>query len=143
MSGDNIPGMTLMTVPARLPEVVAVDDDEVTRTIVANVLERHGMAVASCADGAEMWRVLDRHTPRVVILDVEMPDDDGFLLAEQVRARFGFGVAIVMLTSHGLSGDIRVGMEVGADDYLTKPCDWRKLVSVVSRYVGSEFAIAL
>jgi DNA-binding response OmpR family regulator len=122
-----------MTLPARLPDVVAVDDDETTRAIVAGVLERHGIAVLVCANGSEMWRALDAATPKVVILDVEMPGEDGFLLAERLRARYGYGIAIVMLTGHGLSGDIRVGMEVGADDYLTKPCDWRRLVSVVDR----------
>lgn len=117
-------------------QVVAVDDDPTTRSILEKLLPKHGIAVALCANGAEMWAQFARAVPKLVILDVEMPGDDGFLLAEEVRARHGMGVVILMLTSHGLPGDLAVAMEAGADDFLTKPCDWNRLVSLVRRYLA-------
>lgn len=114
-------------------EVVAVDDEPNTRAIVATLLRKFGVAVATCASGGEMWDALTQHRPRVLILDVEMPGEDGFVLAEQVRARLGFGIHIIMLTARGGGTDKALALEAGADEYLTKPCDWRKLVNAVQR----------
>lgn len=124
--------MTLVRDPV---QVVAVDDDPTTRAVLAVLFRKFAVPAATCVDGGQMWRLLERETPKVFVLDVEMPGDDGFLLAEELRARYGLGVSIIMLTSHGLVGDKEVGMEVGADEYLTKPCDWRRLVGVVRHHL--------
>lgn len=120
------------------PAVLAVDDDETTRSLIAALLDNHGIPAATVADGAQMWRWLDQapQRPKVILLDVEMPGEDGFSLAEGLRARYGLTVAIIMLTSRTKGGDKSMGLEVGADDYLTKPCDWRQLVSLVHRHLG-------
>lgn len=117
-------------------DVMAVDDDEVTRTIITKILGKYGVSVAVCANGAEMWAGFARARPKLVILDVEMPGDDGFLLAEELRARYGLGVVILMLTSHGRPGDLAVAMEAGADDFITKPCDWNRLAALVRHYLA-------
>lgn len=116
-------------------EVIAVDDEPVTREMICLMLKKHGINVAGCADGAGMWAAVEHHRPRLVLLDVEMPGEDGFLLAERLRARFGLGIAIIMLTARELSADKEIGRHAGVDDYLTKPCDWRLLVSLVRRYL--------
>lgn len=124
--------MTLVHNPI---QVVAVDDDPTTRAVLAVLLRKFGVPSATCANGGQMWELLSRETPAVFILDVEMPGDDGFLLAEELRARYGLGISIIMLTSHGLDGDMAVGMTAGVDDYLVKPCDWRRLVALVQTHL--------
>ena len=104
-------------------DVVAVDDEPTTRAIIAGLLKHQGIAVATCADGEELRALLRHVRPRVLILDVEMPGDDGFVLAEEMRQRFGLDLGIVLLTSQGLGADMAVGMAAGVDEYLTKPCD--------------------
>ncbi len=116
-------------------DVVAVDDEPTTRAIIAGLLKHQGIAVATCADGEELRALLRHVRPRVLILDVEMPGDDGFVLAEEMRQRFGLDLGIVMLTSHGLGADMAVGMAAGVDEYLTKPCDRHKLVAAVRRHL--------
>lgn len=116
-------------------EVIAVDDEPVTREMICMMLKKHGISVNGCADGTEMWVAVERHAPRLVLLDVEMPGENGFLLAEKLRARFGLDIAIIMLTAREQTADKKIGMHTGVDDYLTKPCDWRLLVAQVRRYL--------
>lgn len=118
--------------------VLVVDDDPTTREVLTACLERASIPAVACAGGAEMWELLDRHHPELVLLDVQMPGDDGFALAEELRARFGYGIAIVMLTGRDRAQDIAAGMDVGADEYLVKPCDRQLLVSVVRRNLHSH-----
>lgn len=118
------------------PLVVAVDDDVTTRAIISGMLNKSGFTVTACANGAEMWAALERDRPRVVLLDIEMPGDDGLCLTEALRARYGFGISIVMLSSRDDDSAKAVAYAVGADDYLTKPCDWQQLVGVVSRHAA-------
>jgi DNA-binding response OmpR family regulator len=125
-----------MTLAPRPIDVLAVDDDPTTRAVISVLMRKYGLAAATCAHGGEMWAALDQHQPRVIVLDVEMPGDDGFVLAEELRRRYGLGIAIIMLTSHGLPGDLAVAMTAGADDYLTKPCDWRRLLSLVQGHLA-------
>lgn len=129
-----------MTLRKRPLDVLAVDDDPTTRAVIAVLMRKFGLTAATCAHGGEMWAALERHQPRVIVLDVEMPGDDGFVLAEELRGRYGLDVAIIMLTSHGLPGDLAVGMTAGADDYLTKPCDWRRLLSLVQGHLAGAAA---
>ncbi|CAA7620518.1 PleD family two-component system response regulator [Magnetospirillum sp. UT-4] len=118
-------------------DVLVVDDDETGRTIAAAYLRKAGLTVATCAGGVEMWQWLERHRAPVILLDVMMPGEDGFSLAEQLRGRYGLGIAVIMLTGCEGSGDKATGVAVGADDYLTKPINKDLLVSIVGRYVHS------
>jgi len=120
--------------------VLAVDDDAVTRTIISAFLSRHGIGVATAGDGAQMWQVLERTTPKIILLDVEMPGEDGFALAQRLRARYGLAVTIIMLTARGKGGDKQTGIELGVDDYFTKPCDLQNLLNVVHRYLATGAA---
>ena len=120
------------------PRVVAVDDDVTTRTLIAGVLAKHGFDVAACSGGREMWVALDQKKPSVILLDIEMPGDDGLTLTEELRARYGYGVAIVMLSGRDDQSAKAMAYDVGADDYLTKPCDWSRLIEVISRHAAAH-----
>lgn len=116
--------------------VLVVDDDQDIREMLSEYLGEHGYAVILAENGEAMRAELDKLTPDVVLLDVGLPGEDGLSLARFVREQFD--IAIIIVSGAGETVDRIVGLEVGADDYLSKPFDLRelraRLKSVVRRY---------
>ena len=110
-------------------EVIAVDDEPEIRELIAEYLGRHGFSVRTADGGAQLRALLAAKPADLVVLDVAMPGDDGFALAREIRERGD--TAIVFLTAAIDVTDRVVGLEVGADDYLTKPFDLRELLARV------------
>lgn len=110
-------------------QILIVDDDERLRRTLARQLGKEGYLVLEAADGEEMRQYLDNEAIDLVILDLMLPDDDGLSLARELRTRSS--VAIIMLTGKVETIDKVVGLEVGADDYITKPFDNRELLARV------------
>jgi two-component system phosphate regulon response regulator OmpR len=110
--------------PAR-HRLVIVDDEPELRAMVAEYLGRHGYDVRTAAGGGELDACLADIMPDLLILDVNMPGEGGFAIARRIRARSD--VPIVMLTAADEVVDRVVGLELGADDYITKPFDLREL----------------
>lgn len=109
--------------------VLVVDDDENQRWMVQNYLQKHGFVVHTAADGVAMREIFAEHAISVVLLDVTMPGEDGFTLARYVRANYKAG--IIMLTASTELVDRVLGLEIGADDYITKPFEPRELMARV------------
>lgn len=107
--------------------VLLVEDDVSLAQLVAQYLAGHGMRVATAHTAAQALGIIRDHPPRVVILDVGLPDDDGFSVCRAVRPTFHG--AIVMLTARDEDVDQIVGLEIGADDYLVKPVQPRLLLA--------------
>jgi two-component system phosphate regulon response regulator OmpR len=107
--------------------VVVVDDDPKIRRMLAEYLEEQNVSVAAAANGAEMWACLEKSPADVVLLDLVMPGEDGLNIAAELRRRADVG--IIMLTGRGDVVDRVVGLEVGADDYLTKPFHLREVLA--------------
>jgi two-component system phosphate regulon response regulator OmpR len=109
--------------------IVVVDDDPDVRDAVAEYLRRNGFSVTE-ADGAEALRTVMSARPiDLALLDVNMPGVDGLTLAREIRAAGPAG--IIMLTANNDDTDKIVGLEVGADDYITKPYNPRELLARV------------
>jgi DNA-binding response OmpR family regulator len=109
--------------------VLVVDDDATVAEVVAGYLERAGYAVAVAADGAEGLRLAADWAPDLVVLDLMLPGVDGIEVCRRLRAAEATaGLPVVMLTALGEEGDRVTGLEVGADDYVTKPFSPRELV---------------
>jgi len=104
-----------------------VDDDARLREIVGMALEGEGYRVLSSETGREAMRVLEHEEPDLLILDVMLPDMDGFELCREIRR--GRAVPILMLTAKTDTVDVVVGLESGADDYVTKPFVTKELVA--------------
>jgi two-component system phosphate regulon response regulator OmpR len=125
--------------PARLPtRLIVVDDEPDIRAMVADYLGKDGYAVCRCASGVELDAVLRSGPADLVVLDVSMPGEDGISIARRIRATGP--TPIIMLTALDDVIDRVVGLEVGADDYLTKPFDLRELrarIRAVLRRGGS------
>ncbi len=97
--------------------------------LLAHYLQGHGFRVSQLHDGASLMALMTADPPELVLLDLGLPGEDGFSLARQLRAHWRCGLVIV--TGRGDAVDKVVGLEVGADDYVTKPFDLRELVARV------------
>jgi two-component system OmpR family response regulator len=107
---------------------LAVLDDEADITqLLASYLAGHGFRVSQVHSGAALMDLMARDAPTLVLLDLGLPGEDGFAIARQLREHWRCGLVIV--TGRGDAVDKVVGLEVGADDYVTKPFDLRELVA--------------
>jgi len=109
--------------------LIVVDDDGDILSLLTNFFKKHSHKVTVAADGAAMFAALEIHSIDLVILDVMLPREDGFSLCQRLRAISR--VPIIMLTAVTDHTDRTVGLELGADDYVTKPFDQRELLARV------------
>ena len=112
-----------------LPTVLIADDDPHIREVVRFALSRAGIGCIEAADGAEALRIFERTRPDLLLVDVLMPEVDGTEVCRRVRAVSS--VPILFLSSKADEVDKIVGLEIGADDYVTKPFSPRELVARV------------
>lgn len=121
------------------PLILVVDDDAELRTLISDFLRANGLRVESAADGAEMDARIATERPDLIVLDLMMPGEDGLSILRRVRKPGA--PAIIMLSAMGEDTDRIIGLEVGADDYLPKPCNPRELLArirAVLRRRGEE-----
>jgi two-component system, OmpR family, response regulator len=110
------------------PTHIAVLDDEPEITqLIARYLGAQGLRVSQAHRGAELLALMQRDPPALVLLDLGLPGEDGFAIARQLREHHRCGLVIV--SGRGDAVDKVVGLEVGADDYVTKPFDLRELLA--------------
>jgi two-component system, OmpR family, response regulator len=122
--------MTTQTQPAplaALPHVLVVDDDPTIRELVSEYLGKNELKVTAVADGRSMQEVLADQVVDLVVLDLKLRGEDGMALAR--RLRDDSEIPIVMLTGRSEEADRVMGLELGADDYLTKPFSTRELLA--------------
>jgi DNA-binding response OmpR family regulator len=113
--------------------ILVADDDKSIVKVVRGYLEQAGYAVLTAADGETALHMLRRERPDLVILDLMMPGLDGWEITRVVRAdKFLAATPIIMLTAHVEDTDKIVGLELGADDYVTKPFNGREVVARVN-----------
>jgi DNA-binding response OmpR family regulator len=122
--------------PATPQHVLVVDDDEAIRNLLEEYLSDNGFRVSAVASGKAMMAVFDEAAIDLVVLDLKLPGEDGMLLARALRERAN--VPIVLLTGKNEEADRVMGLELGADDYVTKPFSPRELLArlraVLRRY---------
>jgi DNA-binding response OmpR family regulator len=109
--------------------VLVVDDEPIVREVVVRYLQREGYRTLEAADGERARELLERDAPSLVVLDVMLPGTDGLALCRWIRSRSD--LPVIMLTARGEEADRIVGLELGADDYVTKPFSPRELAARV------------
>ena len=109
--------------------VLVVDDEPIVRDVVVRYLEQEGYRTLQAEDGDSARALLEREMPSLVVLDLMMPGTDGAALCRWIRARSE--LPVIMLTALGEEADRIDGLELGADDYVTKPFSPRELVARV------------
>lgn len=107
--------------------ILVVDDEQQIREMLAEYLDKQGFSVIEAESAAQAREWLSGRTIDLALLDVSMPGEDGLSLARYIREHHGF--AVIMLTSADSVLDRIVGLEIGADDYVTKPFDLRELLA--------------
>jgi two-component system response regulator ResD len=109
--------------------VLVVDDEPTIRDVVVQYLRREGYATLEAGDGDAARELLEREWPNLVVLDLMLPGTDGLALCRWIRDRSQ--LPVIMLTARGEEADRIIGLELGADDYVTKPFSPRELVARV------------
>jgi two-component system OmpR family response regulator len=117
--------------------LLIVDDDREIRTLVAEQLRKAGYAVVTASDGPTMMAALDANAIDLIILDLTLPGEDGLSLCRETRSRRN--IPIIMLTARGEPIDRVIGLEVGADDYISKPFDPRELTARVRSVIRRAY----
>jgi two-component system phosphate regulon response regulator OmpR len=111
-------------------DLIIVDDEREVRELLGEYFRDHGFGVQTAADAKQARELIERCTPKLAILDIHMPGEDGLSLARWLRERHPLA-GIVFLTAAGDPVDRVVGLEIGADDYVCKPFDLRELLARV------------
>ena len=109
--------------------VLVVDDEPIVRDVVVRYLERDGFQTLTASDGEVAMALIEEREPSLVVLDVMLPGTDGLSLCRWIRGRSS--LPVILLTARGEEADRIVGLELGADDYVTKPFSPRELAARV------------
>jgi DNA-binding response OmpR family regulator len=112
---------------SQVQHIVVVDDERPAREMVGDYLRMHGFNVSLCDGGASLRRTLVSGVPDLIVLDLNMPEEDGLSIIRDLKQRSS--IPIIMLTATASAIDRVVGLELGADDYLAKPCELRELLA--------------
>uniref|UniRef100_A0A7C1X027 Response regulator transcription factor n=1 Tax=Pseudomonas graminis TaxID=158627 RepID=A0A7C1X027_9PSED len=111
-----------------MSELLLIDDDQELCELLSSWLNQEGFAVRACHDGQSARKALAESAPAAVVLDVMLPDGSGLELLKQLRTDHP-DLPVLMLSARGEPLDRILGLELGADDYLAKPCDPRELTA--------------
>lgn len=115
-------------------KVLLAEDDAQLGLLIMENLEDEGYEVVYCENGAIAWEQFQKEEPDICLLDVNMPERDGFSLAKKIRQKTDI-VPIIFLTAKSMEEDKLRGFETGADDYVTKPFSFRELVSRIQVFI--------
>jgi DNA-binding response OmpR family regulator len=107
--------------------IIIVDDEAPAREMVGDYLKMHGFGVTLCDGGKSLRAVIETKVPDLVVLDLNMPEEDGLSIIRDLKSRIN--VPVIMLTATASPIDRVVGLELGADDYVAKPCELRELMA--------------
>jgi len=107
--------------------IIIVDDEAPAREMVGDYLKMHGFTVTLCDGGKSLRNAIEAGAPDLVVLDLNMPEEDGLSIIRDLKSRNN--VPIIMLTATASPIDRVVGLELGADDYIAKPCELRELMA--------------
>jgi two-component system, OmpR family, response regulator len=119
-----------MTDNDQIPQVLVVDDEPNIRELVQVALKFHGCSVTTAATGKDALRQAEANRPDLIVLDVMLPDMDGFEVCRRLRG-LGNEVPVIFLTARDTSSDTVTGLTIGGDDYVTKPFSVEALVARV------------
>jgi len=112
---------------SRTQHIAVVDDEEKAREMVGDYLRMHGFSVMLCDGGRSLRAAIADQLPDLIVLDLNMPEEDGLSIVRDLKQRLA--IPVIMLTATASPIDRVVGLELGADDYLAKPCELRELLA--------------
>ncbi len=122
-----------------MPKILLVEDNEMNRDMLSRRLERKGYEVAIAVDGAEGVEKAKSGEFDLVLMDMSLPEIDGWEATRQVRAHPGAEkLPIIALTAHAMAGDREKALEAGCDDYDTKPVEFKRLLGKIEALLNAD-----
>jgi len=125
---------------SQLQHIFVVDDEAAARDMIGDYLKMHGFVVSLCDGGSSFRAEAEKAKPDLVILDLNMPEEDGLSIVRHLKQTSN--VPVIMLTATASPIDRVVGLELGADDYIAKPCELRELLARVRSVLRRSSAAA-
>jgi len=120
-------------------KVLVIEDEPLSRENIALILRMEGYETSTAADGREGIAAAIRQRPDLILCDITMPDTDGYTVLQHVRQHAALrGTPFIFLTARGDRGDLRQGMNLGADDYLTKPASASEILAAIRARLERE-----
>ena len=117
--------------------VLLVEDNDVSRELVEDMLGVAGYAVVACPTGEQAMAWLSTNLPDLILMDINLPGTDGLTLTRQIKARpETAGIPVVALTAYAMSGDQERILAAGCDGYISKPIDLTQFAAQVARHLG-------
>lgn len=120
--------------------ILIVEDEEILREVVKDYLLNEGYNVLEAVDGSEALALFEEHEIHLIILDIMLPEVDGWSVCRRIRKTST--IPIIMLTARVDEDDTLLGFELGADDYVTKPCSPPILLARVKRLIESRYTVS-
>jgi len=118
--------------------ILYVEDNKDNRTLVRRVLMAEGYNILEAVDATEALRALEETIPDLILMDINMPDVDGYTLTRQIKRKPGFeNVPIIALTANVMRGDREKSLDAGCDGYIQKPIDIDTICDQLERYLRS------
>ena len=122
-----------------MPKILIVEDNEENRDSLSRRLERRGFSVLTAADGRIGVQVANAESPDLILMDMNMPELDGWEATRQIKATPHIAaVPVIALTAHAMSGDRDRAMEAGCTDYHTKPIEFAKLMVQIEELLAKK-----
>jgi two-component system cell cycle response regulator DivK len=122
-----------------MPKILIVEDNEENRDALSRRLQRRGFEIVMAADGKIGVAMAQTEKPDLILMDMNMPELDGWEATRQIRAAAGTqNLPVIALTAHAMAGDRDRALEVGCADYHTKPVDFPKLLAQIEALLTSK-----
>ncbi|GIW96868.1 MAG: hypothetical protein KatS3mg111_0201 [Pirellulaceae bacterium] len=144
-SSEGIAAATANETPQRRLRILVVDDHESNRHLAATILTKRGHECIEAASGQEALKAVQNGKFDVILMDIQMPDMDGFQATQAIRdiqRQRGTFTPVIALTAHAMKGDKEKCLQAGMDGYIAKPLRPRELITLVESVVGSDEAVA-
>ena len=118
-------------------QILVVEDHEDNRRILRDLLTSHGYEIVEATTGEEGVKLAGKHRPSLILMDIQLPDIDGYEAARQIKSNAKLRrIPIIAVTSYALSGDEVKAREAGCDDYVSKPFSPRALLAKVREHLA-------
>ncbi|OFX73852.1 MAG: hypothetical protein A2X12_10310 [Bacteroidetes bacterium GWE2_29_8] len=122
--------------------IAIIEDDRIARESIKDILEIEGYNVLTAKDGVEGYRIIKEYIPDLILCDISMPKLNGYQLYEQLQTKSSlFVIPFIFLTAKARKEDIKTGLRLGVDDYVTKPLDYDELLGTISRRLNKRALI--
>ena len=117
-------------------DILVIDDNDIQREFLGHLFESHGLTSFATADNSDVIKIIDKHKPRVLLLDLMMPNVDGFTILKTIRETEGIeNLPVIIYTSKSYPVDQNKAMRLGASSYLIKPIKGSEIIEEVKKYL--------